>query len=123
MMQMLDIWHGCAQVKQFRVRKHTIFRDFKAQVAQELGVPEDAQVWWKWSERVNKSYRVAGRLSEVEEAQKVADIREQKSNKHLQMPLNLYLQVCCFCAAATFCHLLMTESEHPEDETLMKMST
>ena len=49
----------------FRVRKHMLFRDFKAQVAAELGIPAASQRWWTWCQRQNGSYRPSATLSEV----------------------------------------------------------
>jgi hypothetical protein len=48
------------------------------QVAAELGVPEDAQRYWVWQQRQNKTYRPTNRLKPDEESAMIVDLREHR---------------------------------------------
>ena len=50
------------QVKQFRVRRATPLREFREQLAAELGVPLDKQRLWTFAKRQNNTLRCAGLL-------------------------------------------------------------
>lgn len=48
------------------------------QVAAQLGVPEDAQRYWVWQQRQNKTYRPTSRLKPDEESAHIVDLREHR---------------------------------------------
>jgi hypothetical protein len=45
------------QVKQVRVKKQSLFRDFREQAAQELGLPVDQLRFWTFAKRLNNTLR------------------------------------------------------------------
>ncbi|GAQ84171.1 Ubiquitin carboxyl-terminal hydrolase [Klebsormidium nitens] len=70
-------------IKVHRVKKQTPFQDFKAQIAEELGIPVALQRYWVWAKRQNKTNRPNRPLTAVEEAQTV----QQLKDSHMKMPL------------------------------------
>ncbi|GAQ80905.1 putative ubiquitin carboxyl-terminal hydrolase [Klebsormidium nitens] len=70
-------------IKVHRVKKQTPFQDFKAQIAEELGIPVVLQRYWVWAKRINKTTRPNRPLTAVEEAQTV----QQLKDSHMKMPL------------------------------------
>mmetsp|Transcript_35695 Transcript_35695/g.79387 ORF Transcript_35695/g.79387 Transcript_35695/m.79387 type:complete len:1131 (+) Transcript_35695:131-3523(+) len=82
----------------FRVRKNTKFQDFKALVAERLGVPQEKQRWWTWARRQNATFRPSRPLTPQEEDSIVLELREHReqgapATKHAIMDLKLFLEV------------------------------
>jgi hypothetical protein len=61
-----DIWNALAlsmhQVKQFRVRRATPLREFREQLAAEMGVPLEKQRLWTFAKRQNNTLRWGARI-------------------------------------------------------------
>eukprot|EP00798_Chlamydomonas_sp_ICE-L_P022133 gene22133-29195_t len=82
----------------FRIRKNLKFTDFKATVAEKLGIPLESQRYWTWQARENGTYRPVRPLRPDEEQLTMVDLREHREmgsqavNKHAMMDLRLFLE-------------------------------
>eukprot|EP00217_Crustomastix_stigmatica_P013559 CAMPEP_0183795834 /NCGR_PEP_ID=MMETSP0803_2-20130417/5345_1 /TAXON_ID=195967 /ORGANISM="Crustomastix stigmata, Strain CCMP3273" /LENGTH=997 /DNA_ID=CAMNT_0026040337 /DNA_START=433 /DNA_END=3426 /DNA_ORIENTATION=- len=82
----------------FRVPKHTRFKTFQQQVAQELGVPCETQRYWAWAKRQNHTYRPSRVLTEEEKLLSVIQLRDLVSSKNSLVPdLKLFLETHSAC--------------------------
>jgi ICP0-binding domain of Ubiquitin-specific protease 7 len=79
------------QVRSFRVKKQTLFADFRRQLAAELGVPLEAQRFWMWAKRQNNTFRPSRMLTLQDDALRVMDLRDASNPKAYAADLKLYM--------------------------------
>lgn len=79
--------------RHFRVQKQKPWGEFKEMIAQELGVPVEAQRYWVWAKRQNGTYRPSRVLLPAEEVMTVAQVREATNAKNsTNMDLKVLLE-------------------------------
>ena len=86
-----ELADGPASVLQIRKPKSLAFRDFKAQIQEELGVPVKGQRYWQWSQRQNRTYRPSKIIDEDLQMHTIGDVRDTLSHSN-RGHLNLFLE-------------------------------
>ena len=86
-----ELADGPASVLQIRKPKSLAFRDFKAQIQEELGVPVKGQRYWQWSQRQNRTYRPSKIIDEDLQMHTIGDVRDTLSQSN-RGHLNLFLE-------------------------------
>ena len=86
-----ELTDGPASVLQIRKPKSLAFRDFKAQIQEELGVPVKGQRYWQWSQRQNRTYRPSKIIDEDLQMHTIGDVRDTLSPSN-RGHLNLFLE-------------------------------
>ncbi|XP_024396662.1 ubiquitin C-terminal hydrolase 13 [Physcomitrium patens] len=79
-------------VKSYRINQEVPFKQFKEDVAKEIGIPASCQRYWLWARRQNHTYRPNKPLTEQEEMETVGKLKDA-SNKTHNAELRLWLEV------------------------------
>ncbi|KAK2377740.1 ubiquitin carboxyl-terminal hydrolase [Trifolium repens] len=84
------------KVRSFHVQKDMPFNVFKEYVAKEFGIPARFQRFWLWAKRQNDTFRPSRPLTNIEEAQSLAELvmKTYKAEYHLFLQVDRGLDLC-----------------------------